>query len=126
MKNVKIIIQMVIVFECNNGYYLMNKECMKFLDKCLTYLDNSTCTLCWYNNVFSKNECVDLKMIDNCITSLKGRCIECTSFHQPNQDGTKYENKNELLLILLIIGVVIAVISIIIIIGILLVSKLRK
>ena len=117
---------MVIVFECNNGYYLMNKECINCLDKCLTCLDNSTCTSCGYNNIFIKNECIDLKMIYNCITSLKGRCIECISFHQPNQDGTKCENKTELWLILLIIGVVIVVISIIIIIGILLVSKLRK
>ena len=92
----------------------------------MTCSDNSTCTSCGYDNVLTEGECVEMKSISNCITALKGKCVECSSWHQPNQEGTECESKIEWWLIILIVAIVIALVAIAIAGGLLLYKKLKK
>ncbi|ELP83647.1 protein serine/threonine kinase, putative, partial [Entamoeba invadens IP1] len=102
--------------KCGDGYFQVNtNECQKCDSSCLTCnLYSTKCTLCDSSLVLLSNgSCVGLFNIAECNQIKNSKCVKCSFWNIPNDDGTLCESHVVWWVILL--GVIFVIIVLIII-----------
>ncbi|ELP88328.1 protein serine/threonine kinase, putative [Entamoeba invadens IP1] len=76
---------------CSSGYYLEEQTCFKcdqkttFCEKCS---QSGRCNLCVQNYILKNDECVSKIDVDNCVEVSNSKCVKCTFWHVPTDEGT--------------------------------------
>ena len=98
--------------ECEDGYYLFEKECYQCPNECTTCINNDSCTSCKDEYVLINDKCTYYNNIKNCKSTNNSKCSKCSFWHKPNETGTECETHVVWWLILIIIIFIIIIITI--------------
>ncbi|ELP89960.1 protein serine/threonine kinase, putative [Entamoeba invadens IP1] len=118
--------------KCQDGYFTVNtNECQKCEQICLTCSSTNKCTSCDNSLVLLSNgKCVDLSLILKCNEITKSKCMKCSFWNEPSEDGTYCETQAVwwviFLMVLLFIIIFVSLIVIIIITTKKIMQKLHK
>ncbi|EDR23778.1 hypothetical protein EDI_197320 [Entamoeba dispar SAW760] len=75
--------------ECLTGYYLINKECSKCGNKCITCLNEKECNTCEDEYIIINKECIHYSNINKCKETKNNKCSKCSFWYGINEEGTK-------------------------------------
>ena len=88
---------------CDDGYYRQNKMCSLCDEDCKTCRNSGECESCHENSVLQNGRCVGLSMIDECLKIIDAKCVSCSFWYKPSEDGTYCEKHVLWWVILLVI-----------------------
>ncbi|ELP93825.1 protein serine/threonine kinase, putative [Entamoeba invadens IP1] len=101
---------------CEDGFYLSNGICYMCNDTCLTCCSRIQCRSCLDKNVLNDGKCQSMSGVLRCIETKDSKCSKCTTFYNPNSDGTRCVGScpGYLLVLFIFIFIVFAVIIIVV------------
>ncbi|ELP93759.1 protein serine/threonine kinase, putative [Entamoeba invadens IP1] len=81
--------------KCLDGYYTVNyNECEKCNDNCTACTPHEKCISCVKNRILFENGlCLDISYVSKCLEISNSKCLKCTFWHSPNNNGTLCNNK---------------------------------
>ncbi|EDR22083.1 hypothetical protein EDI_189900 [Entamoeba dispar SAW760] len=112
--------------ECLTGYYLINKECSKCGNKCITCLNEKECNTCEDEYIIINKECIHYSNINKCKETKNNKCSKCSFWYGINEEGTKCNKEIVWWMIMIIIIIILIIIIIIIIIIITMINYIIK
>ncbi|ELP88046.1 tyrosine kinase, putative, partial [Entamoeba invadens IP1] len=80
--------------QCQDGYFKNNKECQLCTLNCTTCDNPTTCSSCKSEWILQTNGlCKSVEYIEECLVVKDSRCVRCTFWHAPREDGSGCQKK---------------------------------
>ena len=99
--------------ECNDGYYLRDRQCYTCPKECLTCTDKDTCTSCINDYILYPNgTCLHYNTVTNCKSATNNKCSKCSFWHKADEAGRLCLKHAEWWVILFIVLFIILLIAI--------------